>query len=139
MIEIVIPKIVKPLALSGYAEEFDDACLYVWVNPPKKLIDELDAAIMSVSEIEKVYVTFDRKKPAINLDDFNKKVNEIVDRQCQIYSELLSQGPEGTRMSFEEVRTVSVETSETDPAFWNWVKVQIATMIKGHRAGTKKA
>jgi len=94
---------------------------------------------MSVNELSKAMVTFDRKKPTMNMDDFNKKVAEIVERQCKVYSELLSQGPDGSKMSMEEIRTVSVETSETDPAFWDWVKKQIALMIREHRAGSKKA
>jgi hypothetical protein len=36
-----VPKITKRLELQRYAEEFGDAALVVWVNPPMRMLNEL--------------------------------------------------------------------------------------------------
>ena len=35
-----IPKIIRPLKMSAYAEEMEDLALQVWVNPPRKVKDD---------------------------------------------------------------------------------------------------
>ena len=35
--KIEIQKIVRPVHLGDYAEEYGDQRLYVWVNPPRKM------------------------------------------------------------------------------------------------------
>ena len=37
-----IPRIVRPLALAEYAPEMGETCIQVWVNPPRRLIEEHD-------------------------------------------------------------------------------------------------
>ena len=132
---IVIPKIVKKLELKDYSETFGEARLEVWVNPPHTVLDKLNAALRRSSELE-----MPREKVTNEqLVELNMLSKEILCEQAEVYAELLSQGAEETRLSAGDVQTMAMETFDTDPAFWVWLKGQVARMIREHRVGIKKA
>ena len=130
---ILIPKVVKPLQLAEYAEEFGENCLQVWVNPPIKLISELNTNLMKVRDIEIPTKKLTLEESAA----FEEKLKSILDKQLGCYAEILGQGDE--KITVEDLRQMAEETSDTDPNFWPWVKQKIAAMIAEHRVGIKKA
>lgn len=132
--QFIIPKIVQPLALKDYAEEFGEARLYVWVNPPASLLNELNKSLMSIRDIRFPDKEFGPEK----VEEFNQAIDHMLDDQLKCYSELLSQGESGTQMTVDDLKKIALETGETDPAFWMWVKQNVAELIRGHRAGSKK-
>jgi len=131
---ILIPKIVKRIELKGYAEEFGEAYLEVWVNPPVRMLEALRLNALRVGRIA---------VPAGELSDAEKKaleeeINGIYQEQLALYSALLSEGSEETRLSVEELKRMIEETADTDPMFWAWVKNQLVEMINEHRLASKK-
>jgi hypothetical protein len=46
-----IAKIVRPVELADYAEEYGDRVIMVWVNPPVRLLEEHDQVVNRVREV----------------------------------------------------------------------------------------
>ncbi len=132
--QISIPKIVKRIELKGYAAEFGDACLEVWVNPPVKVLERLRVAKQRVYQLDipKRELTQDEKSQLETL------INESYLEQLAVYAELLSQGSEETRLGVEELKAIVEGTVESDPMFWGWLQAQIVEMINYHRGTAKK-
>ena len=109
--KIEFPKIVRVVDLSEYAPELSGQYVHVWVNPPVKLLTQLS-------------------------QQFNdeKKQDEFL--AC--LSELLSQGPEGTAFTKDELFELIEGTAERDPAFWVWLQNGIVQAISEYRTGLKK-
>ena len=132
--QISIPKIVKRLELKGYAEEFGEAFLVVWVNPPVTLLERLKAAKQRIwqMEIPKRELTPEEKTT------IETEINESFDEQLAVYSEMLSQGREETRIDVADLRRMVEERVATDPNFWAWVQNEIAGLVNEHRGTAKK-
>jgi hypothetical protein len=132
--QINIPKIVKKIELKGYAPEFGEACLEVWVNPPVKLVEKLRLAKAKVLnlDIPKRELTPEEKA------ELEKAIHESWNEQAEVYAELLSQGNEETRLTVEEVKGLAEGTVDTDPMFWSWLQVEIVDAINEHRFSAKK-
>lgn len=132
--QINIPKIVKKIELQKYAEEFGEASLDVWVNPPMGMLEKLDANARAVGSlvIPKGELT-DKEKAALE-----STINGIYKEQLALWSELLSQGDTSTRMSTEELELMVTETADTDPMFWAWVKRSAIELVNENRQASKK-
>lgn len=115
--KIEVPKIVRDVRLAGYAEEFGEAAVRVWVNPPARLLDELiDCA---------------RRNPDETDEHFAGKAM----RALEIYAELLSQDRnEETHWTRDEL----IELGGTDPTLWRWLRDQIWDELVAHRKLEKK-
>ena len=66
------------------------------------------------------------------------EINESFDEQLAVYSEMLSQGREETRIDVADLRRMVEETVATDPHFWAWVQNEIAGLVNEHRGTAKK-
>ena len=132
--QINIPKIVKKIELRSYAAEFGEACLEVWVNPPVRVIEQLRMAKAKVRnlDIPKRELTPDEKAAV------EDTIQESWNEQAEVYSELLSQGSEETRLSVDDVKKLAEGTADTDPMFWAWVQAAIVDAINAHRFSAKK-
>jgi len=136
--KINIPKIIRPIALSDYADEMGDAVIYVWVNPSRELrikydvereeIDELLTEIKELSEQEK-------KEEQIKL--VYDSIAKCNDRLFGWWSEILSQHDDkDTHWTIEEIK--QIVDMDTDPGFWHWLQSQAFDLIESHRSANKK-
>ncbi len=98
--DIQIPKVVRTVDLSGYAEELRGQFLHIWVNPPLGILREY-------SELAEML-----KGDAAVVD-----VKAINERLNNWYCVLWSQGPEPTHWTVAELH----ELEEKDPAFLEWM------------------
>ncbi len=129
---LTIPKIIMPLALSGYASAIKDVW-QVWVNPPLALLIEWDNNIESM-----VGLPIPKKEDgAEKINDFNQRIEVGLETQIRIMATLLSQDTE--EVTADDLRKIVQETQEADPMFWKWLKQSVFEMIREHRDGTKKA
>lgn len=119
--KITVPKIVQGLRVREYAEEFGDLTIYVWVNPPRSLLEEM---------FEKM-----ERKPEETDEDYAVKAGRVI----EIFAELWSQcsDPE-THWTKDELVQLGMETMETDPALWPWLRNRTLEMISEHRRLEKK-
>jgi len=131
---ISIPKIVKKIELAGYAPEFGEACLEVWVNPPARALDRLRTAKQKVYELDipKRELTPEEKS------HIEAVIHDSYEEQMAVYAELLGQGCAETRLGVEDLKQMVEGTLETDPMFWGWVQAQIVELINDHRGTAKK-
>lgn len=112
--KIIVPQIVRPIALTDYAPELRDETgaaitVWVWVNPPIAWISRLNAALTDAQ----------------------------AERLDAMYAEAWSQHPDpATHWSAEDVRELMA--SETDPALFIWLARRTRDAIDAHRAGEKK-
>ena len=113
--KLTFPKLTKEIDLAGYHPDMQ-VKLYVWVNPPVN-------TLTSLSEKFKNYADSDGKER----DDL-----------FVLFSEFLSQGPEDTHFSHEEIKELVDGTADTDPVFWVWLQGQIFNAISDHRTQVKK-
>lgn len=116
--DINIPKIVRPLELSGYAPELDGVRIYVWVNPPRALLAEL---------VDRV---------AEDAEDVEARLR----RAYEIISTLWSQGADAeTHWTAAEVERLIREKLDTDPSLFPWLREQTFSLIAAHRNAQKKS
>lgn len=112
-----VPKIIREIRLSEYAEEFGSAAIQVWVNLPSGLMDELLECVS--------------RKPEETDEAFLVKAN----RALEIYAEIMSQsGDADTHWTRDEL----IEIGEKDPTLWRWLRNQIWDAIIQHRKLEKK-
>ena len=127
-----IPKIVRSVAMSGYAPELGELVFYVWVNPPAKLLREHDSIIAdlktAISQAVKEEIP----------DELLKRIDEGNDRIFEIYSQLWSQGPEDCRWIKDELKSKVQEFAETDPQWWPWMRRRTLDEIGAYRTAIKK-
>lgn len=114
--QIVIPKIVKPLKLGDYAPEFGEDEIMVHVNPTRA---ELQAY-------------WDLAERARNGEDVGEKI-------AAWFACLWSQGNEESHWTTEQVLELVSNGFETDPRLFGWLSAKSLGMIADHRAGQKKA
>jgi hypothetical protein len=132
--QINIPKIVKPLDLVDYAPEMAGAVFQVWVNPPRKLLEDYDVLIM---DAQKLIASMKDVTPT----DAQKIAKDFEANAVQLqnwYSPIWSQGAEETRMTNEDVQALVKEMADTDPGLWTWLTGNTMRMIREHREAVKK-
>ncbi|NSW52209.1 MAG: hypothetical protein HPY85_06870 [Anaerolineae bacterium] len=135
-----IPKIVEPLRLAEYNEAFGDAVVLVWVNPGKALLNAHDRHVVELQS--KAEVLTGLLKNAKHNEEFIQKVlgeiNSLNDGQMIVLAALWSQGPEETRWTVEEIRTLILETREDNPQLFPWLHRRTMEMIVAYRTAQKK-
>lgn len=131
-------KIVRLIRLSEYAEVYADQVIHVWVNPPAPLLTEHDELVRETEKIKVRFAPADKPPSEEELKASLARLGEIGNAHLEWYAQIWSQGPEGTRWTAEEIRTLVDSFVETDPYFWKWISELTIDMIRQHRAGQKK-
>jgi hypothetical protein len=111
--KINIPKILKAIPLEEYAPELEGQALQVWVNPTREMINRYNEMITEV-----------HGNPS---PETNNKVKAW-------YAEMLSQGPEDTRWTVEEL----TELESKDMTFITWLMSSVLTAWTEHKTYKKK-
>lgn len=151
-------KIVRPIRLCEYAEEYGDAVIHVWVNPPQPMLAMHDALVFESGMLRRRLTPPPMPEPGPEEDGEGKpaaeaapqlseeetkaglqRLMEIAEAHFEWFAKLWSQGPEGTQWTKEEVGQLLDGFAETDPHFWEWVTGRTVDMIREHRTGQKKA
>jgi hypothetical protein len=115
-VKISVVKVIRDLPLSDYAPEMGELFLQVWVNPPRDMIRQMLALSGALP------------------DTFNTGVN-ADDRLAELYSVILSQGPdEAVHLSPDDLK----QMYEEDPALWIFVYGQVWNMMNDHREALQK-
>ena len=132
-----IPKIVRRLEMSVYAEEMDGLALHVWVNPSrniKKAFWDLQLEIAGLKhESDKLLAS---KKPNLKkVDAINGRVDGIYKTIYEWYANIWSQASDpDTHVAVEEIEAMTDE----DPALWTFMAQGTQALIEDHIEGTRK-
>ena len=133
-----IPKIIRPLEMSAYAEEMEGLALQVWVNPPRKVKDkysDLQVEIVGLKiELDKMLAQ--KKAPAQNrVDALDKKITANNTAVFEWYANILSQASDpDTHVDAEELKTMADE----DPAIYTFITTGAWELITVHVENIRK-
>jgi hypothetical protein len=140
---IEIEKVLQHLALAEYAPEYGDQHLVVWVNPSRKVLQD---RIAQLERGQALRAELDELKSSAGDDALIERVRAILEDLNTIgaaslvwMSEILSQGPEVTRMSADELTSFVADCDELDPGFYPWISTRCWQMIGEYRHQKKKA
>jgi len=133
-----IPKIVRPLEMSVYAEEMEGLALSVWVNPSrniKKAFWDCQVELIGLKqELNKLMAT--KANPATKkIDALNERVDGIHKTIYAWYANIWSQASDpDTHVAVEEIEAMTDE----DPALWIFIAQGTQALIEEHAEGTRK-
>ena len=133
-----IPKIIRPLEMSAYAEEMEGLALQVWVNPPRKIKDEylnLQVEIAGLKQsIDKLLAQ--KKAPAQNkINALDKKITDNNATVYEWYANILSQASDpDTHIDAEELRAMA----DDDPAIYTFIAHGAWELIAVHLENIRK-
>ena len=132
-----IPKIIRPLEMSGYAEEMDGLALRVWVNPSrniKKAFWDLQIELIGLKqELNKLMET---PKPATKkVEALNGRVEGVHKTIYEWYANIWSKASDpNTHVAVEEIDAMADE----DPALWTFMAQGTQALIEDHADGIRK-
>ena len=132
-----IPKIIRPLEMSAYAEEMEGLALQVWVNPSRNIKSaffNLQVELVGLSnEINKL---MDAKKPdQKKIAGLSKKVDSVNAEIHEWYANIWSQASDkDTHVSADSLASMA----DDDPALWVFMAQGTQALIKDHIEGIRK-
>ena len=133
-----IPKIIRPLEMSAYAEEMEGLALQVWVNPPRKVKDDylnLQIEIVGLKRaLDKLLAQ--KKAPAQKkIDALDEKITANNTAVYEWYANILSQASDSdTHVAAEELKTMADE----DPAIYTFIAQSARDLIEVHVENIRK-
>lgn len=138
--KIEIPKITQALKLSDYAPEFGEGEIIVWVNPPRKMVQDYVALVNESDRIRMDLALAQKaeKPDEAAIERLLAEIGRIGGQIIEWYAELWGQGPEETRWSTADIEQLIEGVQETDPQFWPWLTTQSQQLIRQHRGREKK-
>lgn len=133
--QILVPPIVRPLALSEYAPELAGAPLvWVWVNPTRAFRQEYDAL---TTRRETANAALSAAKPSDDLTALAEELSAVGLGLARWYAQLWSQHPDAaTHWTPEDVTQLA--NNEDNPALYGWLCRQAWRLIREYRAGQEK-
>lgn len=131
---IVIPRIVRPIELSEYAPELDSVRVYVWVNAPRDFYARHSELM---KENDALRAQFDGTTAPDKLAAMGNDLQRIGSEFVEFFRELWSQGkdPE-THWTTESVSELIM--LDTDPELYGWLCRRSFELVLDHKARGKK-
>ena len=132
-----IPKIVRPLEMSSYAEEMEGLALQVWVNPSRNIKNDFAALQIKIyglkQEIEKVLSA--KKVNEKKAENLGMNVDTVNDSIYEWYANILSQSSDtDSHVSVDELK----ELTDEDPALWVYIATGTQALMGEHAEGIRK-
>jgi len=132
-----IPKIIRPLEMSAYAEEMEGLALQVWVNPTRNIKNDfMDLQVsliglkVEIEELLAIENAGDKK-----IESLNDKVDAANVSIYEWYSNILSQASDlDAHVSVDELK----EIEDEDPALWIFIATGAQALIGEHAEGIRK-
>ena len=134
--KFAIQRIVRPVQMREYAEEYGDECIWTWANPPRATRLEF---YQIADEYKKLVEGADSAEEGEQDTGLAGQLETLMGRFHEWWSVLWSQhsDPE-THWSAEDVRELVDVARDTDPALWGWLQEACFEIMREHREGVKK-
>ena len=136
--KIEIPRMYAELRLGDYAPEFGEEVIRVWVNPTRRMLDELEGIFRGIGEVVNGKThhgdteTTERGTWPLSNAEKEAALNALGVRLQAWVSEVW----EGWTAA--EVADFVRGSLETDPRLWGWLVEQTRDLIAAHRSAQKK-
>ena len=157
--KIEVKALVRPVHLRDYAAEYEDATIWVWVNPPRqlrldhvRLVEEFEAATDAIAQAAKD--AKDRAEaegrdieaesptdPALDAARarYAEQVEAFSHRIHAMLAEMWSQQDDpATHWTVEEVAAFDDACQDRDSRLWLWLQEEMWRLVREHREGVKK-
>ena len=140
---IEIRKVVRPLRLSEFAQEYGEETLDVWVNPPRgRRAEYARAAFLSRTGVARLEAPVAEETPALDEEARAKIVAQVAEGNDGVFAyfaELWSQGADVSKhLGSAQVKDFAVRCMEEDQALWSFLVKRTLALIEEHRSGEKK-
>ena len=140
---IEIRKVIRPLRLSEFAQEYGEETLDVWVNPPRgRRAEYALAAFLSRSGVARLEVPVTEESPDLDEEARAKLVAQVAEGNDGVFAyfaDLWSQGQDASKhLGAAEVKDFAVRCMEEDQALWSFLVKRTLALIEEHRSGEKK-
>ncbi len=139
--EIAIRKIVRPLYLREFAEEYGDDFISVWVNPPRAFLTEYEQIRQESKEVTDRLLELAKKDGAgeAEREELGKQIQQVNDRFYDWFARIWSQGEDASKhVTMEQVREIAIQCERQDPALWTFLTLMTWGLINDHRNLAKK-
>lgn len=140
--KIEIKKVLKPLWLRDYAEEYGENKLLVWVNPPQGELQTQLEGLSKIDEMRNRLVEMLREKdnPQIveQIKSLSEEMRVISDGFVTWLACIWSQGEPETHMNADELHEFIEQSNDSDPRLYPWLMISTIEMITEHRSQQKK-
>ena len=133
-----VPKIIRRLEMSAYAEEMDGLALHVWVNPSrniKKAFWDLQIELIGLKQELSKLMDAKSEPAAKKVDALNERVDGIHKTIYEWYENIWGQASDpNTHVAVEEIDAMADE----DPALWIFMAQGTQALIEDHAEGIRK-
>lgn len=137
--KIEIKRIVRPLLLSEFAPEYGDTAVMVWINPTKSLTDRWYALSKRANDMRQVLQA--KVEAEASADEMREPLEQLTAAGNEIIAwlaEIWSQGPEETRFSEQDIKTLIETCQEEDTTLYRWLMDRTYQMIRDYRVEKKR-
>jgi hypothetical protein len=138
---IEIRKVVRPLPLSGFAPEYGEDTVSIWVNPNREALVRYELVRKQAEELKNRLVALGEqqnpdKTEAQAIGTELTGVNELL---YAWYAEIWSQSPDPAKhVSGEQVRELAERCEREDPTLWFFLISGTWRLINEHLSTIKK-
>lgn len=134
MMQITIPRIVRPIELSDYAPELAGVRVYVWVNAPRDFYARHAALLKENDELRAQLDSANKQAEIVTLGEAVRKIGAGF---VEFFCELWSQADDAeTHWTVESVSALI--TLDTDPGLYGWLCRRSFELVLNHKALGKK-
>ena len=135
--KIKIAKVVRPLRLADYAEEYGEGVVDVWLNPPSEMTDGINRVIRETNAAFESLKKLEPGDPKI--DGLRASIESLSEEMAGLFSRIWSQGNDPARhISVADIKALVEECELTHEPLYSWMTGESWRMILEHRAGIKK-
>jgi hypothetical protein len=124
-------KILRPLDIGAYAPDMGGQVLWIWANPPVRLVRDYFEISDDIAKLAKAAKT-------LHQDELINARESLTERLCVWMAEVLSQGELDSHWTAVELAELERTASDTDPRFWAWMTRSIVDIVLEHRGLLKK-
>lgn len=147
---IELRRIMRPVCLRDYAEEYGDEVIQVWVNPSRAKRLELQAlgeasaqARDRLNELARQgtedLTEEERQQLTAELEELAGEFDNLALPLYAWYADVWSQhDDEDTHWTADEVAELVRACQDADPALWTWLQDETLRLMREHRDGIKK-
>ena len=148
--KIELRRIVRPVRLCEYAEEYGAEVIHVWVNPSRAKRLELQALgeasmqardrLTELADQNTGDLTDDeRQRLTTEAEELAEEFDRLVEPLYAWYADIWSQHDDKeTHWTPDDVTQLVQACMDADPALWSWLQDETLRLMREHRDGVKK-
>lgn len=136
---IIVPPITRPISLTDYVAELVNedktpVTVYVWVNPPRELRNQLASLLAQTKELR---ARLEKAGGKDDLGAIGQEMVQVSDGIFAFYAAIWSKHPNtATHWALDDVRALA--GNDTDPGLFDWLTTRTWETINAYQSGEKK-